>query len=219
MVPESVRNTYNAYLRATRSAQGKPFKYRKDFSKFEDEKMILCTKLSKFFNTYDTINVDEFFEAPFKFLTDFTPSLQFYTTSQARRCYRMLQKKKLLQSPDSEYHLQFAKRSFQFITKYCMENNLKLNEYLSEDKFPPAWALHIKQKEVNIYSLMCFKKLRFHIEGLDTDIGELYLGEIYNHYYEFKKAYMQSKKMKYFVEKAANRCIIKINESIVDSNK
>jgi hypothetical protein len=218
MLDESVKNIYNIYLRSIRTAQDKPFRYRKDFTKFEDEKVIVCSRLARFFKDCEHINPEDFFKAPFQLLDNFNPSLEFYASAKARRCYSITQKKLLNSPPDSEYQLNFTKDSFKFLIQFCKENKISLQEYINNENFPPFWALHIKTKKINIYSLMAFDNIRDKIEKLDNDIGELYLGEIYKNYYVYKRAFMQSNKMRKLVDNAKRIAIIRINESS-DSNK
>ena len=54
---------YNTYLKTLRQSQGKPFRYRKDFSNLEKDIKFTLRKLTLFFKDYPTIAVDDFFKA------------------------------------------------------------------------------------------------------------------------------------------------------------
>lgn len=215
MPTELIKNIYNSYLKTSRGKQNKPFKFRKNFDGFDEEdKFVYCKRLERFFTKYPYINMDEFFEAPFELFEDFKPQLKFYASLQAVKCYNIVDKRKQNLHPDTNYQIQFAKRSFSFIISYCINNNLKFEEYIQDKSIPERWVKHLKTKKINIYSLMAYPTLREKIENLCPDIAELYLGSFYTNYYNYRRTYMNSKKMKLFVEAASKRSIIKINESI-----
>ena len=55
MITEREKNIYNSYLYATRSAQNKPTRFRKDFTKLKDEDFISLKRLSAFFAKHNHI--------------------------------------------------------------------------------------------------------------------------------------------------------------------
>ena len=58
------KTIYNTYLRVTRTAQNKPFRYRKNFDNFEDTKNYMYVKkLAMFFKNYKHVDPDIFFQA------------------------------------------------------------------------------------------------------------------------------------------------------------
>ena len=61
MVSEQEKQIYNSYLFSSRSAKGKPTKFRKDFSKLKDADFISLKKLSTFFRKHNNINYKDWF--------------------------------------------------------------------------------------------------------------------------------------------------------------
>lgn len=60
------KQIYNSWLATTRTQQNKPFKLRKDWTDFESrEEYHYIKKLAKLFKTYDNINIDDWFKAPY----------------------------------------------------------------------------------------------------------------------------------------------------------
>ena len=60
------KQIYNSWLAITRTQQNKPFKLRKDWTDFESrEEYHYIKKLAKLFKTYDNINIDDWFKAPY----------------------------------------------------------------------------------------------------------------------------------------------------------
>ena len=58
MVTEREKDIYNSYLYATRSAKGKPTRFRKDFSKLKDEDYVALKKLSAFFVKHNHVTIE-----------------------------------------------------------------------------------------------------------------------------------------------------------------
>ena len=93
MISKKEEAIYNSYLYASRSAQNKPTKFRKDFSKLKDEDFVAVKKLSLFFNKHSNINYHDWFIAPFKvYSKDDYYDLRFYNTRKALKCYTIFMK-------------------------------------------------------------------------------------------------------------------------------
>lgn len=203
MVENSVKYIYNTYLRISRSSQGKPFKYRQNFVDFEkDEKYIQCLKLKSFFDNNPAVKIDLFFEAPFKSIEDFSPSLNFYLSRKAISCYTSYLQKLNDLPPDNEYHISAIKNGIKFIGNFCKENNITLEQYRKHKKdYLPSWLIHLKYKEISIYNLMYFENFRDELFSIEKDILELYIPQIFHKYNIYKMQFIKSKKAKKLVDK------------------
>ena len=82
---------YNKYLAISRLMLKKPFKLRKDFKGFENTKNYLYVqKLANLFNRNPEIDLQLFFEAPFKIYKDESYfDLKFYNSRKALKVYRI----------------------------------------------------------------------------------------------------------------------------------
>ena len=155
MVTEREKDIYNSYLYATRSAQGKPTKFRKDFSKLKDEDFVALKKLSAFFKKHNHINFRDWFAAPFSvYSKDEWFDLKFFNSRKALKCYSIYMKEKEVSNPDSEDNIETMKDGFRFIARYCIENNLTLDEYCKHFSGNlPVCLLHLQEHRINFYIL------------------------------------------------------------------
>jgi len=214
MVKESVKCVYNAYLCTTRKMMNKPFRPRKDFEGFEENvQFVQCSKLEEFFSKHPHIDMNEYFAAPFKIIDGFSPDLSFYNSLKAVRCYTNWQKMKVGEDIDGEEYLQKAKDSFSFILKFCLEEKIPVREYLHSSKVVPHWLIHLKNHQTIPYVLFGWDSFRREIENLPPDVTELFVSDLSEKYYAYKKKYNDSKKMRKFVEVAMKHLIIREAEA------
>lgn len=214
MVEQSTKDIYNLFLSTSRSRQDKPFKYRKNFDDFEESYFYPgCVKLDRLFKQCPHINPRDYFAAPFDLYDDFDGSFDFYVGRSGIKAYTTWIKKMAHLPPDDEFQLSFAKRSFIYMKKYCGEHSLPWETYLESSDVVPHWVRQLKQRDVSIYSLMAFDGLRDAIYNLDEDIASMMIKDYRDNYTSYKRAYIRSKKMRSFVEKAHEVCKIKIKTS------
>ena len=187
---------YNKYLKLSRN--GKPFKYRKDFSNISDEVVICLNKISKFLETYRSVDLDTYLEAPFKIYENegYIP-LQFFCTQKARKAYTIYKQKKNLMYVDSEEHIQKIKDSLKFIYKFCKANNIHITNYLTfENQSFPIFLQHLKENNIDIYVLFGFKDYQRIIESVPVDIVMLMYENLYKDIEECYSKYITSRRCK-----------------------
>lgn len=185
---------YNKYLKLSRN--GKPFKYRKDFSKISDEIIVYLNKISRFLDTYKTVDLDTFLEAPFKIYENegYVP-LQFYCTQKARKAYTIYKQQKQLYYTDSDEHIDKIKESLKFIYKFCKEHNKKISEYLTiENQSYPVFLQHLKENIIDIYVIYGFKDYQKIIESIPVDIVMLMYENLYKDIEDCYSKYVTSKR-------------------------
>lgn len=185
---------YNKYLKLSRT--GKPYKYRKDFSKISDEIVICLNKISRFLDVYKTVDLDTFLEAPFKIYENegYVP-LQFYCTQKARKAYTIYKQQKQLQYTDSDEHIDKIKESLKFIYRFCKENNKKIGEYLTiENQSYPVFLQHLKENTIDIYVIYGFKDYQKIIESIPVDIVMLMYENLYKDIEDCYSKYVTSKR-------------------------
>lgn len=201
MISEFEKQIYNNHLVASRKANGKPFKLKKDFCNLEEDKIISLQKLSKFFNNYSNIIQEDFFIAPHKiYQDDAYYSLDFYTTPKAIKCYTQYVKQLEIQDPDSPDSLRRLAESLKFVSRYCVENNLYLDAYeLYTEGTMPCFVQHLKDHKINYYTLhaLTFKKPQIESRILDFIFPDFYLV-----FQKTKNKFFASSKMKEFAKQA-----------------
>ena len=155
MVTEREKAIYNSYLYATRSAQGKPTRFRKDFSKLKDADFVALKKLSAFFVKHNHINYRDWFAAPFSvYNKDEYFDLKFFNSRKALKCYSIYMKEKEVSNPDSDDNIEVLKDGFRYVARYCIEHNLTLDQYrVNFTNNMPTCLLHLQEHRLNFYTL------------------------------------------------------------------
>lgn len=155
MVTEREKDIYNSYLYATRTAQGKPTRFRKDFSKLKDEDFVALKKLSAFFVKHNHINYRDWFAAPFSvYSKDEWFDLRFFNSRKALKCYSIFMKDKEMSNPDADDNIEVMKDGFRYIAKFCIKNNLTIDEYrVHYTNNMPTCLLHLQEHRLNFYTL------------------------------------------------------------------
>ena len=155
MVTEREKDIYNSYLYATRTAQGKPTRFRKDFSKLKDEDFVALKKLSAFFIKHNHINYRDWFAAPFSvYNKDEWFDLRFFNSRKALKCYSIFMKDKETSNPDSDESIEALKDGLRFVAKFCIRNNLTIDEYrVHYTNNMPSCLLHLQEHRLNFYTL------------------------------------------------------------------
>jgi hypothetical protein len=160
MTPELTKTEeyiYNTYLRNLRNNQ--PYQPRKNFENLNDKIRISLYKLKNFFDKFSYIDKNFFFES-FRFVypQDNFPSLDFFTTRKAIKCYTLYKKHKENSSPDNL--LEEIKEGLRFIANFCIQNNIPVESYTKHKTLcMPSWTQHYRENKVNIYSILSIDHL------------------------------------------------------------
>jgi hypothetical protein len=172
MITDFEKYIYNTHLKATRQHKNQPYKLRKDFDDLDEKDKLCLKKLSSFFNKHKEISPNTFFSASYKIFSDETfLDLSFFLTLKAIKAYTIHNKNISNLDPDSEEQLIFTKNSLKFIFLFCQENKISIPEYIShKTKNIFSFVLHLKNREVNIYSLFGFDNFSANIKKSDLDV-------------------------------------------------
>lgn len=169
---------YNFYLKAYRTNNNKPFKPKKDFSKFESKPEYLdILKLDKFFDKHPHLLNMAFFDAPYKIYTDEKKfyNLKFYASVKGfTTCIAYY---KLLQNKDPDEQIDSIKESLIFIKRFCEDNKLTLDRYFKYASVAQYDFLkHIKEHKINWYVAVGMQRGIELLYGLPKDEFILYYG-------------------------------------------
>lgn len=206
VVTEKEKYIYNTYLRVHRTKQNKPFKYRQNFDNFDEtEHYVYIKRLGNFFNKFDHINVDKFFNAPYGLYPDDNTiyDLRFYASPRAIKVYSLYLKALDQTDPDTEHHIEYVKNSLMFIYKYCLGKKIDFNEYITEKSGDiPTFVLHLRDRHISIYSVIGVETFDLIIHRIPNDrlsftVGESFISQLDN----FRKQYIMSTKLKTITEK------------------
>jgi len=200
---EFEKHIYNTHLRISRSKKGLPFKYRKDFSYLLDIIVINLKKISIFLAKFPHIKLEDFIKAPYEIYPDEQHfELDYYTTLKATKAYTLYQKKLESMDPDAEEQLKNIIESLKFISLFCREQKISIDEYINHITGNNlSYVLHLKEHRINAYTLFGFPSFERSIRALDSQLIKFVLGEdFYNNLSSFRLKFFASKKAKTLVE-------------------
>jgi hypothetical protein len=208
-VTDIEKRIYNKYLAISRSSVNKPFKLRKDFTKFEEDKnYIHVHKLSYFFKKYPHVDQDDFFKAPYDIYTDTDTvfDLKFYTSQRALKVYTMYIQKRRVQHPDTDDQLFSIKKSLEYILTFCTKNKISVSEYTDHATGDiPTYIKHIKHGNVNVYTMFGFANFESTLKSVPVDILKFTLGDIYQNIPRLRTNFQSSKLAKVFISAGINK--------------
>ena len=180
MLTETHKQIYNWYISAQRRNNDKPFRYRRDFSKFNEEKYLpSLIKIEKTFEKYPHLRRQEFFDAPFQVHTkekDQYYSLESYATQKAlMTCIAYF---KLLDQQKPDEQLEYIKESLRFVTNFCIEHKLFLYQYVQYKSVAQNDCLkHLKNHQISWYLVLVLPGFLSLIQAMPLDEFSLYFGE------------------------------------------
>lgn len=202
-VTETEKMVYNKYLAVSRSSINKPFKLRKDWTKFEENSNYpYVSKLAFFFNKHSHVDMDDFFKAPYDIYSDKDNpfDLKFYISQRALKVYTLYMQKKRVQSPDTDDQLFAIKKSLQYILTYCTRNNIQIDRYIHHSTGSlPAFLTHLKKGDVTIYTLFGFSDFEKVVKSIDAETLEFVLSDIYHNLPRSRTQYQASRLAKTFI--------------------
>lgn len=199
------QSIYNTWLRISRTRSKLPYRPRTNWEDVKPEVFVYLTKLSMFFAKHPYIDVECFFAAPYEVYVhdiNVTYRLDFYTTHKAISLYTSYLKMLRMLPPDHSLTLLWIKRSFAYIGKFCIKNDMSLVNYGSntEGRFVAPFLRHVKDGHITIYAMFAFPESVQTIHALEPDIYQLMLGDI--DVYQFLREYNGSKSAKRVAEEA-----------------
>lgn len=197
MINNYQKNIYNNHLVASRKSLGKPFRIKKDFTKTTQEVEDQLNRLEKFFQTYQHIDQEDFFFAPFKVYPDETYyPLEYFLTRKAISTYTLYMKELEEGDPDSPVSLQRLVKSLNYVIKYCRDNDISLDDYEYHTKAKlPEYITHLKEHKINFNTIHV---LQFQKPKIQSDILDFFFKDFYITFQKTKNSYFASKKMKEF---------------------
>ena len=102
MINNTQQHIYNTWLATTRKAINKPFRLRRDFSKLDETTKTSLLRLEQLFNKHKSIDMADFFVAPFKIYSDNQHiPIKWYTTMKAINIYKIHKNNNLKNKPNT----------------------------------------------------------------------------------------------------------------------
>lgn len=195
------KQIYNCFLKNSRFGQA--WKPRKDFEGISAEVLNQLQHLRNFFNKFRHISMEEFFYAPIDLHPDDPyPYLSYFISRKAIKTYTLFKSKQRNQNPDNQ--LENIKSGFEFITKYCLEENIPLENYIhKKNGLMLIWTEHYRNYQINPYCLMEMGDLN--LEDFTLEEAELWVPGLKDLFKAFKSRYANSTKAKTLVKNATQK--------------
>jgi hypothetical protein len=194
---------YNKHNAVSRSVRNKPFKFRKTFDNIANtDKHKFLKRLSVFLRKHPEIDLDTFFEAPYKLYPDVEYfDLEYFSSMRAVKAYTTYKQLCFIQNPDSQ--LKSVEESLRFIAKFCIENKIQLYNYSTHRKSDVfTWMTHYKQNKINVYCMMEFPDVFSAMQSLAEDVRRFYVSDFADQFINLKLRYNASTELKPFLKKA-----------------
>jgi hypothetical protein len=204
------KKIYNVYLKTRATQQNRPYRYRKNFKNFKYTKDVL--KIGSLFSNYPHIDVDKYFEAPYKVWdTKEIYNIDFYSKRKALNCYVNYKKMLLSLHPDDPYHLNKLISGFYFIKEFCLTHKLELDEYIDHKDGIYSFLSHLKNDNVSIYNLFSLDgfKNKFR-DDVDGELKNTLFSDLYIDYDMMYRRFINSKKCRILSKK----CLKKLRQSV-----
>lgn len=199
----TLEKIYNTYLKVSRTQNNKPFRYRKNFEGFENEKNYLpVLRLKNFFLRHPQIKMEDYFLAPYIVFSSEKDSyydLGFYNSQQAVKVYTMYNKKLLMEDPDSDLQLQKIKEGLVFIRNFCLEKKISLEEYTQyKSEKIHDFLIHLTNKQISIYNLFPLKGAEVTLKQYDFELLQFILKDIASRISHLRTKFYASSQAKKF---------------------
>lgn len=195
MITDTQKQIYNLYLRSLAEGSDRPYKVRKNFDNLKTEYIEELKKLEAFFIKFPHFLRYEYFQAPYKIYQDEKKyySLKFYSGYKGMQtCLAYF---KSLKESDPDGQLDYLKESLKFITNFCLEKGIQLEQYPDYKSVAQKdFLIHLKQHKVSFYAAFAINSIYYQLVNLPSDEFELYFGpdvdlhDMYNRYQGSRKA-------------------------------
>lgn len=203
MLTDLQKRIYNTFLKNLRHDQ--PFQYRKDFTDIPEKILYTLKKLELFFQKYNHIKIEEYFEAPRILHPDEKyPFLDYFTTRSAIRTYSVFKKQKEDENPENQFDE--IKESLRFIGMFCFKNKIDLKSYLKHKTgYMFSWLNHYREHKINSYSLMELGDINSVYPNLTEEERQLFSNTMLEKFETFKIRYHSSPKTKAYVRQVTDK--------------
>ena len=207
MITKFEQRLYNTYLYVSRTTRGKPFSARKDFSDFDSKKEYHIRRISNLLVRYPHIDPDMYFKAAYEVYPDEDHfDISYFSGMGAINAYTLYMKKLRELPPDDDYQIEKIKLSLKYIAKFCFENEIGLQEYVTHQTgVTYDWMKQLKRHQISVYALMEFPAVYDIIMSVPEDERELLLGDYGKYYLGYKTKYLKSTKAQHLVKEAIKK--------------
>ena len=202
VLSESQKSVYNVWLKNIARLKNRPYRKRENFDDLEPDVLTAMLKLDSFFNRNPELNIEIYFQAASDYYNEkgIYPELKLFLAFGLLKIYKRFIKRRDGLSVESDEIVSDFTEGMKFIVSYLKENGKKLEDYktLTNEAGIPLYLLHLKQQKILMYHLHFFE-INPLIYG--DEILNIYVDEFRRRFYDTRRQYVFSTRIKQIVEK------------------
>lgn len=203
-IKERLLKIYNLWLKAIAKVKQRPYNHRKSLDSLDEDNISALLKLQSFFDRNPEIDEWIYFLAGAEYIVesfDGWPDLKmFVSTSRFIKCYKRFIDNRDGLSVESDEVVNDFLEGIRYIVAYLKENGKKFEDYktLTNEHGIPLYLLHLRTQKILMYHLHLFD-----INPLEMgdEILNIYVDDFRKRFYETRRQYVFSIRIKQIVEK------------------
>lgn len=215
---------YNLHMLAYRKSQDKPYRFRENFSEFQEEKpedYVSLLKLEKLFKNTPRLNPHLYFIAPYRIYKDSEfLNLQYFLSAKAIKAYTIYTNQLKQSDPDDKDQIEYILSSLKTLKDYCIENKITLKEYSRQtNNIMCRWMIDSIHNTISPYVVLGLKNYGLDIIGditktLSQDVAEMLFNEFLENCTEYKVKLFKSKNAKRLVFEGLKKIEDMVNQHL-----
>lgn len=221
MLNELEQRIYNEHLKSYRTAAGKPYKFRKDFSEIDPSIELHVKRVARLLHKFPHISLVDYFQAPYTVYDSGDRfDLKYYTSPRAMKAYTLYMQQEVNTDPDAPHVLQRISNALQHLSDFCKSHKITTDVYPSHiTNSMPTFLLHLKERKITPHILVELHNTLPILRQQDPEIIRFMFGEsFYNNINVYKNKYLASKTCKALVRAGVQK-INKIIQNLENQNK
>lgn len=214
MLNDFEQRVYNEHLKATRTAAGKPYKLRKDFSDIDPSVELYAQRIARLLRKFSHISHTDYFQAPFAvYGGDEHFDLKYYTSPRAMKAYTLYMQQEVNTDPDAPHVLQRVLTGLQHLSNFCKANSMSIDVYPAHmTNSMPTFLVHLKERKITPHIVVELHNTLAILRQQDPEIIRFMFGDkFYDNINVYKNKYLASKTCKALVRAGINKINNKLN--------
>lgn len=208
MLNDLEQRIYNEHLKSSRTAAGKPYKLRKDFSDIDPSIELYVQRVSRLLHKFSHISVVDYFQAPYAVYGNGERfDLKYYTSPRAMKAYTLYMQQEVSTDPDALHVLQRVARALQHLSDCCKAHSIHTDEYpLLMTNSMPTFLIHLKERKITPHILVELHNTLAILRQQEPEIIRFMFGDkFYDNLNVYKNKYLASKTCKALVRAGINK--------------
>lgn len=202
MLNNHEQRIYNEYLRATRTAAGKPYKLRKNFDDIDASSVLYVQRIARVLNKFHHISMADFFAAPHQvYGSGEYFDLKFFASQRALKTYTTYMQQQINADPDAPQVLQRVMESLRSLKEFFAQHHLCMESYAQHvTNNLPTFVLHLKERKLSPYVMQEIPQATSIIRAQDAEVLRFMFGDgFFEDLNAYRTRYLASQQCKVLV--------------------